>query len=34
VRFHSAKDAQNAIRKLNGVEFMGRALDVRLDNKA
>jgi RNA recognition motif-containing protein len=34
VRFHSAKDAQNAIQKLNGVEFMGRALDVRVDNKA
>lgn len=34
VRFHSAKDAQAAIGKLNGVEFMGRTLDVRLDNKA
>jgi RNA recognition motif-containing protein len=34
VRFHSAKDAQKAISQLNGVEFMGRALDVRIDNKA
>mmetsp|Transcript_4587 Transcript_4587/g.10176 ORF Transcript_4587/g.10176 Transcript_4587/m.10176 type:complete len:486 (-) Transcript_4587:282-1739(-) len=34
VRFHSAKDAQAAIRKLNGVDFMGRPLDVRVDNKA
>ena len=34
VRFHTANDAQNAIDTLNGVEFMGRDLEVRLDNKA
>lgn len=34
VRFHSAKDAQKAISQLNGVDFMGRTLDVRIDNKA
>ena len=33
IRFRSAVDAQNAIDRLNGVEFMGRALEVRLDNK-
>jgi RNA recognition motif-containing protein len=34
IRYHTAGDAQRAIESLNGVEFMGRALDVRLDNKA
>jgi len=34
VRFYKAKDASNAIRKLNGVEFMGRPLEVRLDSRA
>ena len=30
----SEKDAAKAIEELNGVEFMGRPLEVRLDNKA
>lgn len=34
VRFYRAKDAQNAIRRLNGVELQGRNLEVRLDNRA
>ena len=34
IRYHTAGDAQNAINQLNGVEFMGRTLEVRLDNKA
>ncbi|KAL7426053.1 hypothetical protein ACHAXH_000293 [Discostella pseudostelligera] len=34
VRFRTAADAQNAIGTLNGAEFMGRVLEVRLDNKA
>lgn len=34
VRFYNAKDAQNAIERLNGVELQGRELEVRLDNKA
>jgi len=34
IRYHTAKDAQSAIETLNGVELMGRPLEVRLDNKA
>ncbi|KAL3759723.1 hypothetical protein ACHAWU_008217 [Discostella pseudostelligera] len=34
IRYASAKDAARAIEELNGVEFMGRTLEVRLDNKA
>jgi len=34
VRYYTAQDAQNAIQQLNGVEYMGRSLEVRLDNKA
>ncbi|KAL3808649.1 hypothetical protein ACHAXA_006636 [Cyclostephanos tholiformis] len=34
VRYGTAEDAAKAIAELNGVEFMGRALEVRLDNKA
>jgi RNA recognition motif-containing protein len=34
IRFHTAEDAAKAIKELNGVEFMGRPLEVRLDNKA
>lgn len=34
IRFHTADDANKAIDTLNGVEFMGRPLEVRLDNKA
>lgn len=34
IRYASAKDAARAIEELNGVEFMGRPLEVRLDNKA
>lgn len=34
IRYHTARDAQNAIETLNGVELDGRALEVRLDNKA
>lgn len=34
VRFYRQKDAQNAIRRLNGVELQGRRLEVRLDHKA
>jgi len=33
IRFHTAGDAQKAIERLNGGEFMGRKLEVRLDNK-
>mmetsp|Transcript_23561 Transcript_23561/g.49859 ORF Transcript_23561/g.49859 Transcript_23561/m.49859 type:complete len:471 (+) Transcript_23561:234-1646(+) len=33
IRFHTAKEAEKAIETLNGVEFMGRPLEVRLDNK-
>jgi len=34
IRFHTADDAQSAIETLNGVEFMGRPLEVRVDSKA
>ena len=34
VRFYRSKDAQSAIRRLNGVDFMGRRLEVRVDHKA
>eukprot|EP00578_Thalassiosira_sp_NH16_P017157 CAMPEP_0181105636 /NCGR_PEP_ID=MMETSP1071-20121207/16096_1 /TAXON_ID=35127 /ORGANISM="Thalassiosira sp., Strain NH16" /LENGTH=217 /DNA_ID=CAMNT_0023188973 /DNA_START=64 /DNA_END=717 /DNA_ORIENTATION=+ len=34
IRFQTAADATKAIEELNGVEFMGRPLEVRLDNKA
>jgi len=34
VRFYRSRDAQNAIRRLNGVDFMGRRLEVRVDHKA
>jgi RNA recognition motif-containing protein len=34
VRFLKKEDAEHAIATLNGVEFQGRALDVRFDNKA
>ncbi len=34
VRFRTVADAQNAIGTLNGTEFMGRILEVRLDNRA
>lgn len=33
IRYGNAKDAQDAIRRLNGVEFQGRQLEVRLDKK-
>jgi len=34
VRFYRSRDAQSAIRRLNGDEFMGRRLEVRVDHKA
>jgi len=34
IRFSTADEAKKAIDELNGVEFMGRPLEVRLDNKA
>lgn len=34
VRFYRSRDAQSAIRRLNGGEFMGRRLEVRVDHKA
>jgi len=34
VRFYKAKDASNAIQRLNGVELQGRCLEVRIDHKA
>jgi RNA recognition motif-containing protein len=34
IRYGSAEDATKAIAELNGVEYMGRPLEVRLDNKA
>lgn len=34
VRFYKGRDAQNAIRQLNGADFMGRRLEVRIDHKA
>jgi RNA recognition motif-containing protein len=34
VRFAKKEDAEKAMNTLNGVEFQGRDLDVRLDNKA
>jgi len=34
VSFFKSSDAQNAIRRLNGVELMGRPLDVKVDSKA
>lgn len=33
VRFFNAKDAKNAIERLDGVELQGRELKVRLDEK-
>lgn len=33
IRYSTAEDAQKAIKELNGVEFMGRPIEVRLDNK-
>ena len=34
VKFYYPKDANNAIRRLNGTELQGRRLEVRLDLKA
>jgi RNA recognition motif-containing protein len=34
IRYATAEEAQKAIEELNGVEFMGRPIEVRLDNKA
>lgn len=34
VKFSNAEDAAAAIEQLNGVEFQGRELNVRLDNRA
>lgn len=34
VKFYRQKDANNAIRRLNGNELQGRRLEVRLDHKA
>jgi len=34
VRFYRSRDAQNAIRRFNGDDFMGRRLEVRVDHKA
>ena len=34
VRFYRSRDAQSAIRRLNGGDFMGRSLEVRVDHKA
>ena len=34
VRFYKKEDADAAIARLNGVELQGRALEVRLDQKA
>jgi len=34
IRFATAEEASQAIEKMNGVEFMGRNIEVRLDNKA
>jgi RNA recognition motif-containing protein len=34
IRYGNAEDATKAIAELNGVEYMGRPLEVRLDNKA
>lgn len=34
VRFTNAKDAKNAIESLDGVELQGRALKVKMDEKA
>lgn len=34
VRYYRSRDAQNAIKRLNGVDFMGRRLEVRVDHKA
>ena len=34
IRYATAEDASKAIEELNGVEFMGRDLEVRLDLKA
>lgn len=34
IRFATAEEASKAIEKMNGVEFMGRNIEVRLDNKA
>lgn len=34
VKFYRQKDANNAIRRLNGTELQGRRLEVRLDHKA
>jgi len=32
VKFYSASDAKIAMEELNGVEFMGKVLTVRLDD--
>eukprot|EP00573_Skeletonema_grethae_P012205 CAMPEP_0201694680 /NCGR_PEP_ID=MMETSP0578-20130828/6854_1 /ASSEMBLY_ACC=CAM_ASM_000663 /TAXON_ID=267565 /ORGANISM="Skeletonema grethea, Strain CCMP 1804" /LENGTH=209 /DNA_ID=CAMNT_0048180385 /DNA_START=108 /DNA_END=737 /DNA_ORIENTATION=+ len=34
IRFATKEEASAAIEKMNGVEFMGRNIEVRLDNKA
>lgn len=34
IRYGNAEDAIKAIAELNGLEYMGRSLEVRLDNKA
>ena len=34
VRYYKSKDAEAAISRLNGAELQGRALEVRLDQKA
>ena len=34
IRYSTAEEAKKAIDELNGVEFMGRPLEVRVDNKA
>jgi RNA recognition motif-containing protein len=34
VRFYTKSDAEGAIARMNGVELLGRALEVRLDSKA
>jgi len=34
IRYSTAEDATKAMDELNGVEFMGRPIEVRLDNKA
>uniref|UniRef100_A0A7S1ZB96 RRM domain-containing protein n=1 Tax=Trieres chinensis TaxID=1514140 RepID=A0A7S1ZB96_TRICV len=34
IRYANAEDAQSAIERLNGADFQGSALEVRLDKKA